>query len=52
MKKALEIRRNPEKLLKDESVTKWLKTITPQIQEFADVLENALQKEMHSGSEI
>ena len=52
MKKALEIRRNPEKLLKDESVTKWLKTITPQIQEFADVLENALQKEMRSGSEV
>lgn len=52
MKKALEIRRNPEKLLKDESVTKWLKTITPQIQEFADALEDALQKEMHSGSKI
>lgn len=46
MEQALQIRKNPKELLNNASVKKWLNGLKPEIQRFADVLEDALRSEI------
>lgn len=46
MEQALQIRKNPKELLNNASVKKWLNGLKPEIQRFADVLEDALHSEI------
>lgn len=46
MEQTLNIRKHPKELLNSASAQKWLNSLKPEIQRFADVLEDALRSEI------